>query len=94
LKNQAGNRYNIVLKMDGIINNIFPWTVKLTPEDRNTFRGELVSVFAAAIQTNNWSELDDVIVSWEATAEALTNKQFMEIVHSEAGQREYTEVER
>jgi hypothetical protein len=75
------------------ISEVFPWAGNLTPEDRNAFKDEMVSTFTTAMQSNNWPELDEVIISWEATAEALSNRQFMQIVNSEARQREFTKVE-
>jgi len=78
---------------ENFISEVFPWTRFLIQEDRVSFKDDLVATFAASLRGNDWTELDDIITSWEATAEALTNKQFMEIVNSKAEQKEYIEVE-
>ncbi len=73
--------------------DVFPWGKHLSKEDRLAYRDELIAAFAEMIHTNNWSGLDEIISSWEATAEALTNSKFMEVVNSRPVQRKYTRVE-
>lgn len=73
--------------------DVFPWAKHLSKEDRLAYRDEMVSAFAETIQTNKWSVLDEIISSWEATAEALTNPKFMEVANSNSAQRKYTRVE-
>jgi hypothetical protein len=90
-------KYSLVLKVemetgryDG---DIFPWAASLTREDRLAFRDELVAVFDRLIRADDWAPLDKVIDSWQATAEALTNRKFMEVVNSTPARRKYKEVE-
>lgn len=80
-------------KKGDFTSDVFPWTQYLSKEDRLEFRDELVSVFAELIRNNNWANLEEIIGSWEATAEALTNSRFMEVVNSEPGQKEYVEID-
>jgi len=73
--------------------DVFPWARNLSKDDRLAYRDELVASFAKLISTNDWYDMDEVISSWEATAEALTSSEFMEIVNSDTSQRKYVEVE-
>jgi hypothetical protein len=73
--------------------DVFPWAKNLSYDERLEYRDELVSTFTEVIHTNDWSVMDEVISSWEATAEALTNKEFMEVVNSDPVKRKYVEVE-
>jgi hypothetical protein len=80
--------------MHNFINDNLTWITKLSSEDRKAFRSELIFVLITALRTNRWSDLYETLRSWKATAEALCNKQFMDVVNSEPEQRSYTEVER
>ena len=75
------------------ISDVFPWAKYLSKEERMEYHDELINAFTELMNTNNWSNLDEIITSWEATAEALTNSKFMEVVSSEHPQRAYREVE-
>ena len=83
----------IAEEQDNFISDIFPWAKHLSKEERIEYRDELITAFTELIHTNNWSILDEIISSWEATAEALTNSKFMEVVNSEPSQREYVEID-
>ncbi|MBI4304060.1 MAG: hypothetical protein HY665_06975, partial [Chloroflexi bacterium] len=81
------------LEIGKFVSEAFPWAKHLEEHDRLVFANELISALNEVVHTNNWSELEEIIGSWQATAEALTNSKFMEVVNSERGKREYQEVE-
>ena len=80
--------------------DVFPWTKHLNKEEKLEFRNELVDAFTEIVNNNdwlnkdiNWSNIDEIIDSWEATAEALTNPKFMEVVNTPSAHRKYIEIE-
>jgi len=79
--------------MGAFVSTAFPWTRHLGKEDRLAYRDELIDAFSELIHSNDFSSMDEIISSWKATAEALTNSKFMEVVNSIPSQREYREIE-
>lgn len=73
--------------------DVFPWARNLSKEERLEYRDELMSAFSILIHNNNWEDLDEIISSWKATAEALANPEFMKVVKSGPAKRKYVEVE-
>jgi PHD/YefM family antitoxin component YafN of YafNO toxin-antitoxin module len=72
---------------------VFPWAKNLSRDDRLAFCDELILAFAELININRWLALKDTIESWKATAEALTNPKFMEVVNSKPNERKFTKIE-
>jgi hypothetical protein len=73
--------------------SVFPWANKLSDQDRAEFIHELLTSFVPAAKTDTWTDIEELINSWEATSEALSNELFMEEVNSEPNSRSYTQVE-
>jgi len=73
--------------------SVMPWSQYLSKQERLLMRDELITNFNNAIHSGNWAELDEVTASWKATAEAQSNRRFMEIVNTPGQNREYTEIE-
>lgn len=69
--------------------SIFPWTTSLPDEDKQEFREEFFSTFVKATQTNNWTELEELLEDWKATAEAYDNPEFMEAVKNRGKPGDY-----
>jgi len=72
---------------------VFPWAQYLDEKDRQEFRDELIAAFTDLLRSNDWSAMDDIISSWEATAEALRNPEFMGVVDTPASDRKYVEID-
>jgi hypothetical protein len=72
---------------------VFPWAKYLGSEDRIKFGDELLSSFIQLVSTNNLDLIKEVISEWRATAEALTNAQFMDVVNTKKSDMNYTEIE-
>ena len=73
--------------------DVFPWVRSLSKEERMEYRDEIMSAFSTLIHGNKWEDLDEIISSWKATAEALTNSEFMEVVETNPAKRKYVEIE-
>ena len=82
------------IKAEGFNSDVFPWAKNLSKDDKIAFRDELIFTFAELLNTNEWSALDEIIESWKATGEALTNSKFMEVVNSKPGDRKFTKIEK
>jgi hypothetical protein len=72
---------------------VFPWAKNLDSEDRIKFGDELLSSFIQLVSTNNLDLIREVVSEWQATAEALTNAQFMDVVNTKKSDMNYTEIE-
>ncbi len=72
---------------------VFPWAKYLSADERMKFADEVVSAYAQIVHTNSWDILEEVISSWKATAEALTNLEFMKVVNTKKSDRGYIEVD-
>ena len=71
---------------------VFPWAKNLSNEERRLFSEELMKSFVQLNGSNGLDLLEKVITEWQATAEALTNSQFMDVINSESA-RDYTEID-
>jgi hypothetical protein len=71
---------------------VFPWAGHLNSDERMSFCDELVKAYSEAAGTDNREGIERVIDEWKATAEALTNKRFMDEVNKQPSERSYTEV--
>ena len=78
---------------DNFVSDVFPWAKNLNRDERAEFRDELISAFIELMHINNWKHLDEIIGSWEATAEAVTNSRFMEVVNTDSSHRKFAKVE-
>ncbi len=73
--------------------DVFPWIKHLSEEEIADFYGELLSTFKDITHSRNWLALEEVISSWQATAEAITNPEMLELLNSDLDSEEFTTVE-
>lgn len=72
---------------------VYPWASRLSPEDRQEFQAELINTFSRLVHGGDWAEMDEVIASWVATAQALANRQFMDVVKESPRKRKFVEID-
>jgi hypothetical protein len=77
----------------GFASVVFPWAKYLNTAERSEFLDDLMSTFKIVIATGDWPRIGDVVESWEATAEALTNSKFMDNVALSEDKKEYTVID-
>lgn len=71
----------------------FPWAKYLSKEERATLGDELLRSFISLTGTDNMELINTVISEWKATAEALSNDKFMEIIHMKKSDRSFTKID-
>jgi hypothetical protein len=55
--------------------DLFPWALHLSLADRRVFVLEVLQ----AVQKRDGSQLEELLGEWQATAETLSNSQFMQV---------------
>lgn len=73
--------------------NVFPWIEDLSEKALAKFHIELLATFEEAIHSRNWTAFEEMLDSWVATAEAMTNPEMVELVTADLGKEEFTRVE-
>ena len=73
--------------------SVFPWTASLPDEDKQEFRNEFFTAFVKAIQTNNSTELEELLEDWKATAEVWENPENVEALMTKEESEEYITLE-
>ena len=53
------------------------WLTPFTDDEKKELLAELLGSIAAASSSGNWSQVQEVIESWEETAEILSDEQLM-----------------
>ncbi len=73
--------------------SVFPWIVHLSKEALGEFRRELLTTFDDAIRGGSMPAFEEMLNSWSATAEALTNPEVVELLSADLDSEEFTTVE-
>jgi len=63
----------IELKITRSAESIFPWLRYLKPEHKVQFYTDLFIALGQALREKNWRRVEEVLESWEATAEVLAD---------------------
>ena len=70
----------------------FSWISVFTKKDKEQLKSELYDAISKAIQTNNWAIVEDVIDSWQETAEIMSNRKMMRSIRKSMKESELGEV--
>ncbi|MBN2240407.1 MAG: hypothetical protein JW712_11590 [Dehalococcoidales bacterium] len=73
--------------------DVFPWARFLNQDERMEFGDDLMKAFVIGSKLDDFELVGEVISEWKATAEALSNAEFMEVINTESSDRSYTEVD-
>lgn len=73
--------------------SVFPWVKHLSKKSIDEFNKELFSTFEEAMRSKNWSAFEEMLNSWVATAEAMTNPEMVELLTTDLSKEEFTRVE-
>lgn len=57
---------------------VLPWANSLPGEEKEKFIKDFLKNFFKAVQNNTWSEIEELLDDWKATAEAWENPEFVE----------------
>ena len=79
--------------MKGVENSVFPWLDCLDNEEKEEFSNELITNVARASTTGNWSDIDEFIGDWQATAEAKKDRNFVKALKVKVPRKNYIPVE-
>ena len=71
---------------------IFPWVKHLSEKAIDEFRKELFSAFEEAMHSKDWLAFEEMLNSWVATAEAMTNPEMVELITADLSKEEFTRV--
>ena len=78
----------------GVDSSTFPWISYLDKEEREEFHNELITNVVKANTTNNWSDVDELLEDWEATAEANQDKGFIKSLEAKVSKGDYIPIKR
>ncbi len=74
--------------------DVFPWLEALPENDRREFHDEFLANFGKATRDNNWTEMQQLLEDWQATAEAYQNPELMEAWKNRGNPEDYVTLER
>ena len=72
---------------------VFPWIKYLSEKAIEEFHRELFIAFFKAVENKNWSAFEEMLNSWNATADAMTNPEMLELIDADITKEEFTRVE-
>jgi hypothetical protein len=73
--------------------DVFPWIKHLSVTAIGEFHKELFFVFQEAAHNKDWLAFEEMLNSWIATAEAMTNPEMAELITADLAKEEFTRVE-
>ncbi|MFC1965717.1 hypothetical protein ACFLWI_02050 [Chloroflexota bacterium] len=73
--------------------DVFPWVKHLSENAIDEFRRELFSTFEEVMRSRDWLAFEEMLDSWVATAEAMTNPEMVELATTDLSKEEFTKVE-
>lgn len=73
--------------------DVFPWLKHLGEDAIVEFQNELLSTFGEVIHSRDWLAFEEMINSWVATAEAMTNPEMVDLLTTDLSKEEFTRVE-
>jgi len=72
---------------------VFPWLCDLDDEEQQEFLREFVDAFARCATTGGWTQFDNLLEDWQATAEAHRNSELMEAWRTRGRPEDYDPME-
>ena len=73
--------------------DVFPWVKHLSEKVIAEFQSELFSTFEEVMYSQDWLTFEEMLNSWVATAEAMTNPEMVDLITTDLSKEEYTRVE-
>jgi|GEM_PF-1158230 len=70
----------------------FPWVEFLSDDERMQFYNELLKRTMRSFITGNWSQLENLIQDWKATAEVESNPELAKALTAEEDSSQYVEI--
>ena len=65
----------------------------MSEKEIGEFHKELLSTFEESMQSKDWLAFEEMLCSWTATAEAMTNPEMVELITADLSKEEFTRVE-
>ena len=72
--------------------NIFPWIEYLDSEERIQFSQEFINAVSAAIVTDGWSKIEELLADWKATAETESDTEAMKALRNKVHKDKYVTI--
>jgi hypothetical protein len=79
--------------LKGSDSRVFPWLCHLDDEEREEFHSDLITGMVRTIVTGDWSDIDELIEDWLATAEAKRDTDFIGELKKKVSREDYIPVE-
>ena len=73
--------------------DVFPWVKHLSEKAIEEFNKELFSSFEEVMHSRDWLAFEEMLSSWVATAEAMTNPEMVELITADLSKEEFTRIE-
>jgi hypothetical protein len=73
--------------------DVFPWIKHLSGKAIEEFHKELFFTFQKAVDSKDWLTFEEMLNSWIATADAMTNPEMVELITADLAKEEFTRVE-
>ena len=73
--------------------DVFPWVKHLSEQAIEEFHNELFSIFEEVMHNRDWLAFEEMLNSWVATAEAMTNPEMVDLITTDLSKEEFTRVE-
>jgi len=72
--------------------DVFPWIKHLNEKVIEEFHKELFSSFEEVMHSQDWLAFEEMLNSWIATAEAMTNPEMVELITADLSKEKFTRV--
>lgn len=72
--------------------DVFPWIKHLSKEAIEEFNVELFLTLEKSVQSKDWSDFEEMLDAWVATAEAMTNPEMVELLHTDLSKEGVTRI--
>ena len=73
--------------------DVFPWIGHLSEKAIKEFNKELFFAFQEAVHSKDWLAFEEMLNSWIATSEAMTNPEIEELITTDLAKEGFTRVE-
>jgi len=73
--------------------DVFPWIKHLSENAIEEFHKELFFTFQKSVDNKNWLAFEEMLNSWIATSDAMTNPEMVELINTDLSKEEFTRVE-
>ena len=78
---------------EGSKSDTFPWVEHLSDEERKQFQKELLACVTRAVIAGDWSQMENLIQDWKATAETEQIPEIVRALQDEERRSEYVTLE-